>query len=63
MLEIASTISYAEFDDMKGLENAKKMWDSLATICGGDKNFLRAKVESLRAKFDDMRMQEGEIIS
>ena len=31
-------------------------------IYGGDKNVLRAKSESLRGKFDDMRMQEGENI-
>ena len=29
MLEIASTLSYAEFDDIKGLDSAKKMWDAL----------------------------------
>ena len=39
------------------------MWDTLHTIYGGDKNVLRAKYESLRGKFDDMRMQEGENIS
>ena len=63
MLEIASALSYAEFDDIKGLDSAKKMWDALATIYGGDKNVLRAKAESLRGKFDDMRMEEGENIS
>lgn len=39
------------------------MWYDLHTIYGGDKNVLRAKVESLRGKFDDMRMQEGENIA
>ena len=39
------------------------MWDALHTIYGGDKNFLRAKVKSLRGKFNDIRMQEGENIS
>ena len=37
--------------------------DALHTLYGGDKNVLRAKVESLRGKFDDMRMQEGENIA
>ena len=37
MLEITSTLSYAEFDDIKGLDSAKKMWDALKTIYGGDK--------------------------
>ena len=50
MLEIASTISYVEFDDIKGLDSAKKMWDALKTIYEGDKNVQRAKSESLRGK-------------
>ena len=48
MLEIASIVSYIEFDDIKSLYSAKKMWDDIHTIYGGDKNVLRAKVESLR---------------
>ena len=43
MLEIASALSYAEFDDIKGLDSEKKMWNALDTIFGGDKNFQRAK--------------------
>ena len=39
------------------------MWDKLATIYGGDKNFNIAKVESLRGKFDEMRMLESETIA
>ena len=62
MLEIASALSYAEFDDIEGLHNAKKMWDALKTIYGGEKNVQRAKSESLRGKFDEMRMEEGEIV-
>ena len=63
MLEIASALSYAEFDDIKGLDSAKNMWDALNTIYGGDKNVQRAKLESLRGKFDEMRMEEGETIA
>ena len=48
MLEIASALSYAEFNGIKSLESAKKMWDALKTIYGGDKNVQRAKLESLR---------------
>ena len=40
MLEIASTLSYAKFDDIKGLDNAKKMWDALKTIYGGEKMYI-----------------------
>ena len=32
MLEISSSLSYAKFDDIKSLDSAKKMWDSLQTI-------------------------------
>ena len=63
MLEIASALRYVKFDDIKGCDTAKKMWDSLHYIHGGDKNVQRAKSESLRGKFDDMRMEEGENIA
>ena len=63
MLEIASALSYAEFDDIEGLHNAKKMWDALKTIYGGEKNVQRAKSKSLRGKFDEMKMEEGETIA
>ena len=48
MLEIASTLIYAEFDDIKGCDTTKKMWDALYTIYGGEKNVQRAKLESLK---------------
>ena len=63
MLEIASTQSYVDFNDIKGCDSMKKMWDTLCTIFVGDTNVLRAKSESLRGKFDDMRMQEGENVA
>ena len=63
MLEIEFSLCYIEFDDIKILDSAKKMWDYLHTIYGGDKNILRVKSESLRGKFDDMRMQEGKNIA
>ena len=40
MLEIASALSYAKFDDIKGLDSVNKMWDALATIYGGDTKIL-----------------------
>ena len=43
MLEISSSLSYSEFDDIKKCTTSKDMWDSLAHISGGDKNVLRAK--------------------
>ena len=39
------------------------MWTKKAKIYGGDTNVNRAKFESLRGKFDDMRMLESENIS
>ena len=63
MLEIASALSYAEFDEIKGCDTINKMWDALHTIYGGDKNVQRAKSESLKGNFDDMRMEEGENIA
>ena len=63
MLEIASALTYSKYEDIKNCGTAKLMWDTLATIYGGDTNVLRAKVESLRGKFDDMKMQEDETIA
>ena len=51
MLKIASALSYAEFDDIKGFNSAKKMWDSLKTIYGGDKNVQRTLSEHSKPKF------------
>ena len=63
MLEISSTLSYLEFDDIKDCDTAKKMWDAIQKIYGGDTNVLRAKSESLRGKFNGVRVQEGENIA
>ena len=35
------------------------MWKALSEIYGGDQNVQRAKRESLRGKFDDMKMEEN----
>ena len=35
----------------------------MSTIYGGDDNVKRAKRESLRGKFDDMKMEEGENVA
>ena len=56
MLEIASSLSYSKYDDIKKYYTTKEMWDTLAHIYGGDTNVLRAKLKSLKGKFDDMRM-------
>ena len=43
ILEIALTLSYAKFDDLKDYESAKKVWDRLKTIYVGNDNVLREK--------------------
>ena len=43
MLEIVSALSYAEYDDIKECDTTHKMWETLATIYGGDDNVKRAK--------------------
>ena len=56
MLEIASSLSYSRFDDIKDCDTAKKMWDAIQKFYGGDRNVLQAKSKSLRGNFNDMRM-------
>ena len=63
MLEIASSLSYVEFDDIKGCYTTNKLWDASQTIYGGEKNIQRAKSKSVRGKFDGLRMEEGENIA
>ena len=60
MLEIASALNYAEYDDIKGCSTAHQMWETLSNIYGGDGNVKSTKRESLRGNFDDMKMEEGE---
>ena len=60
MLEIALVLSYSKVDDIKGCDTAFKMWKALSDIYGGDQNVQKEKRESLRGKFDDMKMEEGE---
>ena len=57
MIDIASALSYEEFDDIKDYKTAFDMWNKLKEIYGGDDNVKRAKAESLRGQFDQMRMR------
>ena len=63
MIDIASALSYEEFDDIKDCKNAFEMWNKLKEIYGGDDNVRREKAESLRGQFDQMRMREDENIA
>lgn len=62
MIDLASCLSFVDYDDVKECTTKKKMWDKFTKIHGGDKNVLRAKVESLSGKFDDMTMKEAKTI-
>ena len=62
MIDIASALSYEEFDDIKDCKSTFDMWNKLKEIYGGDDNVRRAKEESLRGQFDQMRMREDENI-
>ena len=48
MIDIAFTINYAKFDEVKDCKIAHEMWTKLKDICGGDENVRRVEVESLR---------------
>ena len=63
MMEIASTLSYDEFDDIEDYKSTLHMWKAFSNIYGGDENVQKEKRESLRGKFDEMRMEEDENIS
>ena len=47
MLEIAYTLSYSIYEDVKDFLNANLMWTTLAKIYGGDTNANKAKSKSL----------------
>ena len=55
MIDIASSLSYEEFDDVKDCKTAFEMWNKLKDIYGGDDNVRRAKEESLRGQFDQKK--------
>lgn len=63
MIDIASSLSYEKFDDVKDCKTTFEMWNKLKDIYGGHDNVRRAKVEILRGQFDQMRMREDENIS
>ena len=52
MIDIASTLSYENFDEIKNCKFANAMWKKLKEIYGGDDNVKTEKVESLRGQFD-----------
>ena len=63
MIDIAYALNYVEFDQVKDYKTTFNMWNKLKEIYGGDENVRRAKVESLRGKFDKTRMREDENVA
>ena len=63
MINITSALSYVEFDEIKYCKSAYTMWNKIKEIYGGDDNVKRAKAESLRGQFDQMKMREDENIA
>ena len=60
MIDIAFAPSYAEFDEIKDCKNAYTTWNKIKEIYGGDGYVKRAKDESLRGQFDQIKMKEDE---
>ena len=48
MIDIASALSYNEFDEVKDYRKDNEMWTKLKDIYGGDDNVRRSKEKSLR---------------
>ena len=63
MTNIASSLNYSKFDEVKDCTTIFDMWEKLQKIYRGDKNVQRAKAEILRDMFDHLKMKEGENIS
>ena len=63
MIDIASTLNYVEFDEVKGCATTHDMWTKLKDIYGGDDNVKRSKEESFKDQFDQMKMREHENIA
>ena len=63
MIDIAFSLRYEEFDEIKDSKTTHAMRNKLKKIYGGDDNVRRVKVESPRGQFDQMRMREDENIA
>ena len=62
MVGIASSLSYVEFDEVKDWKNTHEMWEKLEITFGGDVNVKRAKLESFRGQFDQMKTSVNMLI-
>lgn len=62
MIEIDSSPTNIE-NDVKDYVNSKEMWERLTLIYGGDQHVQKSKVDSLKGKYDEMRMKDEENIT
>ena len=62
MIDIASVLSYAEFNEVKYYKIAHEIWTKLKDIYGGDDSVRRDKAERLRGHLDQMKMREDKNI-
>lgn len=60
MVDIASTLNYDEFDEVKDCPTTHEMWIKMKDIYRGDENVQRVKTKILRDQFDQMKMREDE---
>ena len=63
MIDIASSLSYAEFDEVKDCKIPHKIWTNLKYIYAGDENVRRDKPKSIKGKFNQMKMRKYENIA
>lgn len=59
---IINPLSNSKYVDVHGLQTTYEVWKKLENIYSGDQHVKIAKEKSLRGKFDDMQMPEGENI-
>ena len=52
MIDIAYSLNYVEFDEVKDCATTFETWKKLKDIYGGDDNVKRSKAKILRGQFD-----------
>ena len=60
MIDIASALNYAKFDEVKSYTTTYDMWIKMKAIYRVDENVRRVKVKIIRGQFDQMKMREDE---
>ena len=62
MIDIASSLNYAKFDEVKDCATTFEIKNKLKDICGGEDNVKKDKAEIRRGYFDQIKMIEDENI-